>query len=259
MDERNELNDIILNKSSKTNNTKKILLTIATFAIVLIIVVVVMNQVGGSKESSLPHAPQKHEALVEEVVLEPEVETQEESIPVIENSIEHTSELVDKADDDDKEIVVPDGKDETERIVDAVFEEEIPVKEPVYSSVKESKPAKRVVKKEPKRQVIKPAKIQPSGKYDPKSEHVKNTSAPVTAVSGKYYIQVGSFAKYKPSKSFLNKIANHGYTYTFHKVTRSGKTLNKVLVGPFRTQSAAREALPVIKRDVERGAFLTKI
>ena len=253
MDERNELNDIILNKSSKSNNTKKILLTIATFAITLIIVVVIMNQVGGSKESSLPHAPEKHEAVVEEVVLEPEVETAEESVPVIENSIEHTSELVE--DDDETEVVVPDGKDETERIVDAVFEEPVTIEEPVYSSQKKQ-PAKKVVKQESKRQVIKPAKVQPSGKYDPKSKRVKNTA---TATSGKYYIQVGSFAKYKPSKSFLDKIANRGYTYTFHKVTRNGKTLNKVLVGPFRTQSAAREALPVIKRDVERGAFLTKI
>ncbi len=259
MDERNELNDIILNKSSKSNNTKKILLTIATFAITLIIVVVIMNQVSGSKESSLPHAPQKHEAVIEEVVLEPEAETTEESVPVIENSIEHTSELVDKADDDDKEVVVPDGKDETERIVDEVFEDEQTIEEPVYSSTKENKPAKKTVKKEPKRQVIKPAKVQPSGKYDPKSKRVKQASKPLASVSGKYYIQVGSFAKYKPSKLFLNKIADHGYTYTFHKVTRSGKTLNKVLVGPFRTQSSAREALPVIKRDVERGAFLTKI
>jgi len=255
MDERNELNDIILNKSSKTNNTKKILLTIATFAIILIIVVVIMNQVGGSKTSSLPHAPEKHEAIVEEVVLEPEVETAEESVPVIENSIEHTSELVEE--EDEVEVVVPDGKDETERIVDAVFEEPVTIEEPVYSTVKKAKPTKKVVKKETKRQVIKPSK--PSGKYDPKSKRVKKSTTPVAVVNGKYYIQVGSFAKYKPSKSFLDKIANHGYTYTFHKITRSGKTLNKVLVGPFKTQSAAREALPVIKRDVERGAFLTKI
>ena len=254
MDERNELNDIILNKSSKSNNTKKILLTIATFAIILIIVVVVMNKVGGSKETSLPHAPEKHEAVIEEVVLEPEVETEEAAIPVIENSIEHTSELVEE---DDIEVVVPDGKDETERIIEAVFEEPANVEEPVYSSKKESKPAKKAVKKESKRQVIKPA--TPSGKYDPKSKRVKQSTTPVAAQSGKYYIQVGSFATYKPSRSFLNKIADHGYTYTFHKITRNGKTLNKVLVGPFRTQSAAREALPVIKRDVERGAFLTKI
>ncbi len=88
---------------------------------------------------------------------------------------------------------------------------------------------------------------------------VVKTAEKNTVKSGAYYIQVGSFATYSPAKKFLNKITNRGYTYTFHKVTRKGKTLNKVLVGPFKTQSAAREALPVIKRNVISGAFLIKL
>ena len=253
MENKNELNDIILNKNAKNNSTKKILLTIATFAITLIIVVIIMNQVSGKKESNLPHAPQMSEVVVEEVVQEPELDVAEESVPVIEKSIEHESELVE--DDDASEEVkisnIPDGKDETERIVESVFEEPEIVKEPVYTS-------KPVKKAEPK-QVLKPKTVLPSGKYDPKAKRVVQSKTPTTAASGQYYIQVGSFAKYAPSKTFLDKIANRGYTYTFHKVTRSGKTLNKVLVGPFKTQSAAREALPIIKRNVEPGAFLTKI
>lgn len=250
MDEKNELNDIILNKSSKSNSTKKILLTIATFAIILIIVVVVMNQFSAKKESSLPHAPAVSQVVVEEVIEEPEIENAKTEVPVIENDIAHTSELIE--DEEVEPSNIPDGKDETERIYDAVFEEPVIVEEPAYSSktVTKKKPvvAKTVKKTEPK-QVFKP-----SGKYDPKSKAVVKTSQ-----SGSYYIQVGSFATYSPAKSFLNKITSRGYTYTFHKVTRSGKTLNKVLVGPFRTQSAAREALPVIKRNVISGAFLVKL
>jgi len=254
MDEKNELNDIILNKSDKSNSTKKILLTIATFAIVLIIVVIIMNQVTGSEESALPHAPQKHEVVVEEVVLEPKTDTVETGVPVIEPSVEHTSELVDE--DDTEEVVLPDGKNETERIVEAVFEEPT-IEEPVYTKTStESKPkaTKAPVKKAAPQQVLKPQKIYPSGKYDPKTKRVKQSTT-----AGSYYIQVGSFARYAPSRSFLNKIEKNGYTYTFHKVTRGAKTLTKVLVGPFKTQSAAREALPVIKRNVESGAFLIKI
>ena len=252
MDEKNELNDIILNKSSKNDNTKKILLTIATFAITLIIVVIIMNQVSGPDETALPHAPQKRAVIVEEVVEEPEIESVESHVPVIEKSIEHTSELVE--DDEPLEITAPDGKAETERIVEAVFEETAVVQEPVYSKKEQTK-SRPAPKKSAATQVIRPKKIQPSGKYDPKSKRVVKTAA----ASGNYYIQVGSFAKYAPSRSFLNKITNRGYTYTFHKVTRNGRTLNKVLIGPFKTQSSAREALPVIKRDVEPGAFLTKI
>jgi len=251
MDEKNELNDIILNKSSQNNNTKKILLTIATFAITLIIVVIIMNQVSGSEKTALPHAPKKHAAVVEEVIEEPETESSESHVPVIEKSIEHTSELVE--DDEPLELTVPDGKDETERIVEAVFDETESIKEPVYSKKESSQTT--VPKRSAATQVVKPKKIQPSGKYDPKSKRVVKRASS----SEGYYIQVGSFAKYAPSRSFLNKITNRGYTYTFHKVTRNGRTLNKVLIGPFRTQTSARQALPVIKRDVEPGAFLTKI
>lgn len=257
MQEKNELNDIILNKSSKSNSTKKVLLTIATFAIILIVVVVVMNQFSGKKESSLPHAPEVSQVVVEEVVEEPEMESTNTEVQVIENDIAHTSELVE---DDEPETVqavnIPDGKNETERIYDAVFEEPEIIEEPDYTTKATAK-SKPAVKAEPK-QVLKPKKVVPSGKYDPKSKRVVKTVESAVE-SGAYYIQVGSFATYKPAKSFLDKITSRGYTYTFHKVTRSGKTLNKVLVGPFRTQSAAREALPVIKRNVISGAFLIKL
>ena len=53
MEDKNELNDIILNKSSKSNRTKKVLLTIATFSIVLIIVVVIMNRFTAKTEVAL--------------------------------------------------------------------------------------------------------------------------------------------------------------------------------------------------------------
>ncbi|MGB5966130.1 MAG: SPOR domain-containing protein [Sulfurimonadaceae bacterium] len=270
MEEKNELNDIILNKNSKNNSTKKVLLTIATFSIILIIVVIIMNQVSGTKESALPHAPQVSEVVVEEVVQEPEIEVAEESVPVIEKPIAQTSELieedvvVEEATTSKSTATAPDGKDETERIFEEVFEEPQIVKEPDYTTTTQQKSASKSVSAEPvqkvePKQVLKPQTFRPSGKYDPKSKSVVKTETPTTVESGQYYIQVGSFAKYAPSETFLDKIADRGYTYTFHKVTRSGKTLNKVLVGPFKTQSAAREALPVIRSSVESGAFLIKL
>ena len=244
MEERNELNDIILNKSVKDGSSKKVLLTIATFAIILIIVVIVMNQVGDKKMSELPHAPTASAVVIEEIPQEPDYT--EEHVPVVDRSIEHTSELVEE--DVEEEIDVIPTND---------------VAEPHYTkkSTKSVKPATSPKHTKPIKKATKVHKNTPSGKYNPKTKRVDKvkTAAPTKAVSGKYYVQVGSFAKYKPSKRFLQKISDRGYTYTFHAVTRNGKKLNKVLVGPFRTQSAARQALPVIKRNVEHGAFLTKI
>jgi len=253
MEERNELNDIILNKSPKNNSTKKILLTIATFAITLIIVIVIMNQIGSKKESSLPHAPQMSEVTVEEVVQEPEVEVTEESSPAEETSSELIEDVV------TGESIVP-ATASTAKPSEPLFEEPEIIEEPDYATASKPKStAPAVVTKTEEKQVLKPKPVRPSGKYDPKSKSIVNVETAAVAQTGQYYIQVGSFATYAPSKIFLEKISRHGYTYTYHKVTRNGRTLNKVLVGPFKTQSAAREALPVIKSDVEQGAFLTKI
>lgn len=240
MDKQNELNDIILNKSAKDNSNKKVLLSIATFAILLIIVVVVMNQMGGPQTSTLPHPPKKRAVVVEEVAEEPDyVDT---SVPIIEPTIEHTNELVDKEVIEEVSAIPTD-----------------PITEPTYiEKVKEVPKTKTVpAKKVHKEKIKKPT----AGKYNAKTKKVDvpKVTKPAVAVNGKYYIQVGSFAKYKPSKKFLHKIEKRGYTYTYHSVTRNGKKLKKVLVGPFKTQASAREALPIIKRHVESGAFLTKI
>jgi DedD protein len=263
MEDKNGLNDIILNKSSKNNSTKKILLTIATFAIILIIVVVVMNQVSSKKESNLPHPPEISQVVVEEVVRDPEADLAAENVPLIDNA-DQSSELVVEEEGvvqaKPMPVAVPDGKAESERIYETVFEDPEILKEPDYTSNTKPKSSGTSTSTTTEaKQVLKPAPFRPSGKYDAKSNRVVKTKAPTAAASGHYYIQVGSFATYAPSKTFLDKIAERGYTYTFHKVTRSGKTLTKVLVGPFKTQASAREALPVIRKSVESGAFLTKI
>ena len=55
-----------------------------------------------------------------------------------------------------------------------------------------------------------------------KQQFTKTTQ---TKSSGEqYFVQVGSFSKYKPNKKFLDSITSKGYTYQFHKV---GKTKTK--------------------------------
>ncbi len=184
----------------------------------------------------------------------------EENVPVNAKSIEQTSELI--VEEDVKEataieptVAVPDGKDETDH--DTVFEDPEVLTEPDNTTTTQQKSTSTPTKTKEKR-ILKSEPIRPSGEYDAKSKPVVETQTPKTAASEQYYIQVGLFAKSVPSKTFLDKITNRGYTYTFHKVTSGGKAMNKVLVGPFKTKSAAHEALPVIKKSVESGAFLIK-
>jgi len=114
-------------------------------------------------------------------------------------------------------------------------------------------------KKEKAQKVV--AKVKPKKvvKKTTAKKVVKKAKTTATATTGAYYIQVGSFSKYEPNKKFLDSILTQGYKYKYHKVQRSGKTLNKVLVGPFPNESEARAALRTIRSKIEAGAFLTRM
>jgi len=87
----------------------------------------------------------------------------------------------------------------------------------------------------------------------------KVTPTKVSTSEVSYYIQVGSFSKYAPNKKFLTSITNLGYQYKFHKIVRDSKTLNKVLVGPFKNSTSAKDARRVLRAKIEPGAFLVKL
>ncbi len=220
MEEKNELNDIILNKGGGGAGNKKVLLAIATLAIVLIIVVVIMNRISTDSNEHLPQAvlppePADTPALVEDDPLF-------EPVTVIEEKPAHSDNL--------------------DKITQRLKEESLSEKEKIVEET--------VVVVEP---VVKPTP-KPVAKPKPKP-----TPQPKAVTAGKYYVQVGSFSKYEPNKKFIKSITDNGYSYTYHKVVRSGKKINKVLIGPFEDEAAARKAIKVIRKKIESGAFLTKV
>ena len=74
MEEKNQLNDIILNKGGATNSNKKIILAVATLGVILIIVVMLMNSLSSSGTDNLPQAvlpPKPDSQATEQVPDEP--------------------------------------------------------------------------------------------------------------------------------------------------------------------------------------------
>lgn len=234
MEEKNELNDIILNKGSSSGGPKKMLLAIATFAILLIIVVVVMNRLNTGGNNNLPQAA---------LPVEPKV-TAEPEQPAIEDPLFEPIEVI-------EETVVEENASELDRVAQKIKEETLESEAAVV--VEEEVVVEGPV---PQPEEVKPApvaKLKPAPTPKPKP-------APAKAITkGSYYIQVGSFAKYAPNKKFLKAISDTGYSYTYDKRVRSGRTITRVLVGPFATERSARNALPTIRKNVEAGAFLTKM
>ena len=216
MNDKNELNDIILNKGGSANSNKKIILAVATLGVILIIVVMLMNSLSSNGTDNLPQAalpPEPQAQVIEEDADEPLFE----DVEVIEEESSSDANL---------DEIAQKLKEES------MQEEEVIVVAP--------KPVKKVT---------------------PKKPVAKKAAAPVVkSTSGiMYYIQVGSFSKYEPNKKFLKSISNLGFDYKFHKVTRNSKTYNKVLVGPFSTSKAAKDARRVLRAKVEPGAFLVKL
>ena len=225
MNENNELNDIILNKGGSTNNNKKIILAVATLGVILIVVVMLMNSLTSNGTENLPQTPIPPKA--EKKVLEtPQNEPLFEEVEVLEENEQDNTNL---------DAIAARLKEESQA---ELMEEEV-IEAPV---IEKPKPVKKVVKPVVKKPVA------------PK------VTKKITATSKVYYyIQVGSFSKYAPNKKFLKSITDLGYTYKFHKILRNAKTINKVLVGPFKSTSKAKDARRVLRAKVEPGAFLVKI
>jgi len=236
MEEKNELNDIILNRSGGNNGMKKIMFAVAALALLLIIVVVIMSSLNSGGTANLPQAIeppktiQSNPLVDEDPLFEPiainEEPSQEDSLDNVAKKIKEQSKKEEEVSTDfiagPDEVLV---EEETEIVVPAKYEKPI---------------VKKTVKKtEPKAVVKEPVK----------------TIAPKPIVQGNYYVQVGSFGRFSPDEKFLLSITQNGFTYKLHKV----KGLTKVLVGPYSTDRAARKDLRAIRTKIEPGAFLSRI
>lgn len=76
MEEKNELNDIILSKSGSNSNSKKLLLAIAALTLILIIVLVIMNSLKTQTDeqppqATVPPAPTSPTEIIDDPLFEP--------------------------------------------------------------------------------------------------------------------------------------------------------------------------------------------
>ncbi len=223
MEEKNELGDIILNKGNKEGGSKKVILAAATLGIILIVVVLLMNTLSSDNQNNLPQTalPPK-----------PAQEKAEANVQKEEPLFEDVEVIDEKGDNEDEKL---------EKIAKELKEQSV-TQEPEVEEVASSK-----------------AEVKPQPKPAIKKATPIKTAPKKSTLKGHYYVQVGSFSKYKPNKKFLASIKKEGYNYTFHKATVHGKSVTKVLVGPFRSEREARNALKKIRKRIEKGAFLTKL
>ncbi|MDD2652747.1 MAG: SPOR domain-containing protein [Sulfurimonas sp.] len=225
MEEKSELNDIILNKNSASANSRRVVLAVATLGIVLILVVMLMNTLTSSSTDNLPQA-----------VLPPE--PQKETKTVAGEPLFEDVKVIQEANKENGSL---------DEIAQRLKQE----------STKDSTQAATTQTQQ--QTVAEPKKVVETKKAVSPKESTVQSQTPSTATPSGYYVQVGSFSKNQPNKSFLDSIIKLGYGYTFHQVSNKTTPVNKVLVGPFSNEAEARKALKALRASVEPAAFLTKI
>lgn len=267
----NDLSDIVLEKDSKkTESTKKWLLTAASMILLFLIILVIMKMVNRQDldlNENIASVGESVETLQANDIQDAPVENHEENLFKKEPIIDETSETDLKFEEMVRKLK------EQDALSDPVVEKVTEVKKEVVSRVQEVKPQEikpvvEVVKNvvtpviEQAPVVVKPKPVvrpKPVIKHVAKREVIKNfPDVKIPDISG-YFIQVGATAKSFPDRRFLTKIKRAGFDYIVHGVTIKGKHIKKVLVGPYNSRAAAKNALNSVKANLNPSAYIYRI
>ena len=113
---------------------------------------------------------------------------------------------------------------------------------------------------EPKDEVLSKEVASKDEKALPKEDKLakkesESTNLSNSAVTKHYYIQVGSFyGKIKPS--YLHNISKNRLPYMIQKVKQNSAIIQRVLVGPFKTAQEAKKMLVVVRKNINKNAYI---
>ncbi|HFQ60938.1 MAG TPA: hypothetical protein ENK39_01385 [Epsilonproteobacteria bacterium] len=79
-----------------------------------------------------------------------------------------------------------------------------------------------------------------------------------SSASGNFYIQAGSFIG-KPQSALIYKITRHGFNHKLIQFPKEGKSISKLLIGPYTTRAAATTVLQKVRQDIKKDAFIAEI
>ena len=75
---------------------------------------------------------------------------------------------------------------------------------------------------------------------------------------GTYYIQVGSFSG-KPKSGLLYTITRKGFSYKLIEFPKAGRSISKLLIGPYMTHKEAEHILDRVRHEIQKDAFIAEI
>lgn len=97
-----------------------------------------------------------------------------------------------------------------------------------------------------------------AAKAVPRTQPTGVNPSPASSIGGQYFLQAGAFAKAGGAETRLAEVQKLGFMARFEQSSVDGRTLTRVLVGPFETSKAANDALGKLAT-AKIDSFLRKI
>ncbi|EAH5484541.1 SPOR domain-containing protein [Campylobacter coli] len=270
---KNEFDDIILEKSNKSEKMKKILLRVIALVILFLVIMIVMKLINSDEENA------ENQSILPS---EPLNMTQDkntdsfESMPITDNtSAEDQFEALRRQiQGDQNDNSLPSTPSVNNDMNLTMPDQEVPAEPNTTNSEKvaplnttapkqelkqESKP-----KEEVKQTVVKKEPVKQTPKQEPKQEPKTNANDLFKNVDAKpvhpnglasgIYVQIFSVSNLDQKSRELAAVKQKGYEYKLYKTTVNGKEITKVLIGPFEKANIATE-LAKIRKEVAKDAF----
>lgn len=263
MDERQELNELLLGGKKSQNGKKSLLIIIASSAIIVVVAFAMWKFLDSKEEP-------KQQVEIDSSIMKPlEVESKNNEYDIdfdnFNNNLDQIEQIYDM--DFDKNNINLDSilnsigekttieKPESKPANEPQKPESKPINSPSATITNEVKEAPKPVesKKPESNKEIKPVIKEPANKpSEPKANAPKPivsetpkapqapkvvTAKPTGALLTGFYWQVGSFEK-EPNAEFLNEIKKYNYKTQLNK-TSSGTTTTRYLIGPYQSRAAA--------------------
>lgn len=254
MENKNEFDDLILEKNNKSEKIKKILLRIIALVVLFLVVMVVMKLINTSSteeaENAIPEEPvlelntEKNDVInIGNDPAELEFEMIKNSLQGEDNKAENNNSVLEENITKTDVFVLPEANKSSEVIIE---QEQIIQKEPVINNNNE-------IKKEQTNPSKQDVKKQTSSTND-LFKNIGNSKITSSGLVPGIYIQIFSVSNLDQKSKELLSVKNKGYDYKLYKTMVNGKEVHKVLVGPFKKEEIKSE-LEKIRANIAKGAF----
>lgn len=249
MDERNNFDDIILDKSNKSEKVKKLLLRIIALAILFLVVLIVMKLLSDNdtQQSALSPMPAEPGST----------DTDFENIPI---TSQNGGEL------DEFEILKlrMQGLDESNMSIENNQSFVMPLPSSEYNTTEPppSEPVAQPKPTQPTQPATKPTE-KPKVTDKPKTNDTqkpatKPSAANAEKLSAGTYIQIFSVSNFDPKSKELALIKQNGYKYKLYKTKVNNIDRTRVLVGPFSKDEINAE-LQKVQDKIHKDAIIFQI